>query len=1164
MNTSVNNPANNNRVNNKIEDFGQKIGGARKDYAAQTIELVALFAGVTVEQLKQLSLSKVVKLEQLQRLAVAGAIPASAACAAWALWRTIETKPSMSRRVAQWADKTAGILAEISAIIGGAEITENVKNLPEYRVLMAANYPAEPFTFGHYRVTPYDTAYWMESYRRKGLAVCSGSYYKFKSTEGDAAACAAFIRQAVASDAARRSEGATFELHSGSGLYWASPKGKDKIHVQTWKTRSEAIEGMKNVDALRELWAKIRETPALRRATNRPRVGADYRQGESITPEKFATAFPFRGVEFGNWLTQADRVIRLNETFDALHDLCSLCGLSADAATLKSWLAMAFGSRGIPGAAAHFEHDHRVINLTKEHGAGSLAHEWFHALDAFTAARFDGSLGQFAVKDWGRLPEGELREASRALYSALVKSPFARRSEDLDYLKGKDYYGTIQELAARAFECYVIELAKIQGWQLDFLANVITREEWLSIVGNADRYPYPTPEEVAELAPAFARFLSIAADAQELSREASELFAEGRAIMQQQREQQQALEAQAKEEQAQLRKEALDARKAEMETKAAAVCDECGATWHFVFDSASAVYAIGGGAGFIFVIWHSMRVGYRVCQYNNRLKKSVRPCWQYVLQVKPGTDIEAYARKDLKYGFSMCSVLYEVFKNTYSSTWQEFNEKHADELKKAAAEFAPAKAIDESAEKAPETPADGAKISRTSKDKAEGSKAEKTKENGKTKDVDMNAAPAAGLHLVEIAGGVAVIGDDWKDTYYHKRDIKAHGATWNKDAKQWQATDPTAVASLRAWFGVAADKQPATTADASAASTSDNSTDHVIEAPKNQASLVAEELPEWFRVGAIVRVGPYACKIDAFDLMADTVTYHCNPDEDSEVVTVPGIRHFIHQKDITAHHFIDIPEWLTSGVSVLWGEDGKEYTVTEVCPDSLSEVGYCVKLAETSDWANPKYIRRAPDTPHYSSFEKSQPAELWAFSTAARWAKPFMQFTDETAALDYLDKVKGKEDGRYMEKGVVLQVIRTNPYWHILFNPETNVYTMVFVLRQGENNVLQTESLRHLLLQTRENHIRDVVKGCIERIGENQVLALSAEGSRVTVEHDFQNKGKYRVTWFFGSRIDERHTDCNIEQATVMPALFLDHYNGFSGNIVAITYEELSRLAAFK
>lgn len=57
-----------------------------------------------------------------------------------------------------------------------------------------------------------------------------------------------------------------------------------------------------------------------------------------------------------------------------------------------------------------------------------------------------------------------------------------------------------------------------------------------------------------------------------------------------------------------------------------------------------------------------------------------------------------------------------------------------------------------------------------------------------------------GLHLIEIEGGVAVVGDDWKDTYFHKREIKAHGAKWNKEAKQWQATDPEAVASLREWL----------------------------------------------------------------------------------------------------------------------------------------------------------------------------------------------------------------------------------------------------------------------------------------------------------------------------------------------------------------------------
>lgn len=63
-------------------------------------------------------------------------------------------------------------------------------------------------------------------------------------------------------------------------------------------------------------------------------------------------------------------------------------------------------------------------------------------------------------------------------------------------------------------------------------------------------------------------------------------------------------------------------------------------------------------------------------------------------------------------------------------------------------------------------------------------------------------APAEGLELVEIAEGVAVVGDS-RTTYRNRKAIKAHGATWNNDEKQWQARDAEAVARLREWFGVA-------------------------------------------------------------------------------------------------------------------------------------------------------------------------------------------------------------------------------------------------------------------------------------------------------------------------------------------------------------------------
>ena len=80
-------------------------------------------------------------------------------------------------------------------------------------------------------------------------------------------------------------------------------------------------------------------------------------------------------------------------------------------------------------------------------------------------------------------------------------------------------------------------------------------------------------------------------------------------------------------------------------------------------------------------------------------------------------------------------------------------------------------------------------------------KAEQEATEQQTNDTANDEAPAEGLQLVEIPGGVAVVGG-YYDTLRNRKQIKEHGARWNKEAKQWQATDPEAVARLRQWFGV--------------------------------------------------------------------------------------------------------------------------------------------------------------------------------------------------------------------------------------------------------------------------------------------------------------------------------------------------------------------------
>lgn len=84
----------------------------------------------------------------------------------------------------------------------------------------------------------------------------------------------------------------------------------------------------------------------------------------------------------------------------------------------------------------------------------------------------------------------------------------------------------------------------------------------------------------------------------------------------------------------------------------------------------------------------------------------------------------------------------------------------------------------------------------------EARKAEEARQAANSTDTT-DEAPAEGLKLVEIAEGVAVVGDS-RTTYRNRKAIKSHGAIWNKTAQQWQATDPEAVARLRQWFGASA------------------------------------------------------------------------------------------------------------------------------------------------------------------------------------------------------------------------------------------------------------------------------------------------------------------------------------------------------------------------
>lgn len=121
---------------------------------------------------------------------------------------------------------------------------------------------------------------------------------------------------------------------------------------------------------------------------------------------------------------------------------------------------------------------------------------------------------------------------------------------------------------------------------------------------------------------------------------------------------------------------------------------------------------------------------------------------------------------------------------------------------------------------------------------------------------EANEAPAEGLQLVETAEGVAVVGDS-RTTYRNRKQIKAHGATWNKTAQQWQATEPEAVARLREWFGVS---DTTTAEESGTVNENEPQNEHTHATEREQTAAAAAPTPILYEGGEITGATPTATR----------------------------------------------------------------------------------------------------------------------------------------------------------------------------------------------------------------------------------------------------------------------------------------------------------------
>ncbi|MBR9827312.1 MAG: hypothetical protein GYB41_01450 [Oceanospirillales bacterium] len=197
------------------------------------------------------------------------------------------------------------------------------------------------------------------------------------------------------------------------------------------------------------------------------RQGPDHRAGRDVTFVDIRRRFDFRCIQLGRWVTAAERDRAAGLFYDALCDLMQILQGPESLISLRGTLGLQYGTGGRPGVSAHYDPAQRTFALAKNAGPGSIAHEWFHALDHYLADKvfMDAPSGMFASSAW-------LEEATpvahplndyfvRCLQAILLApdgqapSELFRCSAEMDRRLGVHYYSRPEELCARAFEAFV-------------------------------------------------------------------------------------------------------------------------------------------------------------------------------------------------------------------------------------------------------------------------------------------------------------------------------------------------------------------------------------------------------------------------------------------------------------------------------------------------------------------------------------------------------------------------------------------------------------------------------------------------------------------------------------------------------------------------------------
>lgn len=247
-----------------------------------------------------------------------------------------------------------------------------------------------------------------------------------------------------------------------------------------------------------------------------------FRKGGKAIPKTFRywdhrflmKSLGLRGWEFGNWVTQDDRLNYVCASGIAMLDMATALGFPRNQMGLKGKITLAIGARGKTKASAHFEPASFAINLTRYRenpsaeklriyggllqaypkterflrtgGVGALAHEYGHALDYFFGGYVDQDKNNFSLSggrsirsrvDNDLLKQKSMRGDMEKILSAMIWEEKGKLTSFykgiLDYLEknriSSTYFIRRNELFARAFEQHIHYKLKTKGQSNYFL-----------------------------------------------------------------------------------------------------------------------------------------------------------------------------------------------------------------------------------------------------------------------------------------------------------------------------------------------------------------------------------------------------------------------------------------------------------------------------------------------------------------------------------------------------------------------------------------------------------------------------------------------------------------------------------------------------------------------